>query len=86
MITTSAYAIVMQVTPASIEGFFFATLTSAMNIGSIGLGPILITRVGDAIGSMIPAFNVTIVFNILGLVALYFILKQPRLDQFPEGR
>lgn len=86
MITTSAYAIVMQVTPASIEGFFFATLTSAMNIGSIGLGPILITRVGDAIGSMIPAFNVTIIFNILGLVALYFILKQPRQDQFPEGR
>ena len=78
LISTAAYAIVMLETPASIEGFFFATLTSAMNIGSIGLGPILITRVGEAIGNMILAFNVTIIFNIIGLVALFFILNQPR--------
>jgi len=83
LIVTSAYSVVMQVCPTSIEGFFFATLTSFMNIGYGAVAPVLITRLGDVFGSVIPAFYVALVYTVIALVFLFFILKGLNKKQEP---
>jgi MFS family permease len=83
LIVTSAYSVVMQVCPTSIEGFFFATLTSFMNIGYGAIAPVLITRLGNVFGSVIPAFYVALVYTVIALVFLFFILKGLNKKQEP---
>ena len=83
LIVASAYSIVMQVCPASIEGFFFATLTSFMNVSYGAFGPVLITKLGKVFGSVIPAFYVVLVYTIIAMVFLFFILKGLNKTQEP---
>ncbi|MBN2047322.1 MAG: MFS transporter [Anaerolineaceae bacterium] len=68
------YSVVMRVCPKSVEGFMFATLTSAMNIGLYTITPNTIAFFEPKVG-VIGALFTTIPYTVIGLLALGLILS-----------
>jgi MFS family permease len=74
MMTVLVYSVVMRVCPKTLEGFMFATLTSAMNIGLYTITPNTMAFFAERIG-LAPSMFTAIPYTIIGLIALEFILR-----------
>lgn len=74
MMIVLVYSVVMRVCPKTLEGFMFATLTSAMNIGLTAITPNTIAFFTERFG-LAPSIFSTIPYTIIGLIALEFILR-----------
>ena len=77
------YSVVMRVCSKSIEGFMFATLTSAMNIGLHALTPNLIAYFEPRFGFASALFTV-LPFTLIGLVVLNVILNDLKKEKNSE--
>ncbi|MDY7078637.1 MAG: MFS transporter [Chloroflexota bacterium] len=71
------YGLAMQLCPESIEGFFFSTLTSFMNVGQVALGPNLVSASAELIGVGINITSfVCIILNVIYLLFATSIIRQ----------
>ena len=75
MMTVLVYSIVMRICPKSIEGFMFATLTSAMNIGLYTITPKTMAYFTPKLG-LAPSMFSVVPYTIIGLIALSMILTE----------
>jgi MFS family permease len=74
MMTVLVYSVVMRVCPKSMEGFMFATLTSAMNFGLYTITPKTMAFFAERFG-LAPSMFSVVPYTIIGLVVLKVILK-----------
>ncbi|NSW52088.1 MAG: MFS transporter [Anaerolineae bacterium] len=95
MMTVLVYSVVMRVCPKSLEGFMFATLTSAMNFGLYTITPKTMAFFTERIG-LAPSMFSAVPYTIIGLLALGLILRDlakqesvrdvvPERGQAPSG-
>lgn len=73
-ISVMAFAVLMRLCPAPIEGFMFALYMSLVNLGVLFIAPVTITRLQHLVGGLIPAFFSILVYTVVGLVVLRAIL------------